>query len=120
MKKLRIGVVGLQRGRVHCVNDKKSEYTELVAVCDIDRAKADRYAAEYGVKAYYDHRELCADPEIDAVIMATPIDIHADTVVDALNAGKHVLSEVIVATSLDDIRRIGKAIKESGNTYMMA
>lgn len=120
MKKLRVGVVGLQRGSVHCANSVVSENTELVAVCDIDKAKADRLAGKYGVRAYYDHRELCAADDIDAVIMATPIDVHAETVVDALNAGKHVMSEVIVATALDDIRRIGDAIKKSGKVYMMA
>ena len=120
MDKLRVGVVGLQRGSVHCANSVASENTELVAVCDIDKAKADRFAGKYGVRAYYDHRELCAADDIDAVIMATPIDVHAETVVDALNAGKHVMSEVIVATTLDDIRRIGDAIKKSGKVYMMA
>ena len=120
MDKLRVGVVGLQRGSVHCANSVASENTELVAVCDIDKAKADRFAEKYGVRAYYDHRELCAADDIDAVIMATPIDVHAETVVDALNAGKHVMSEVIVATTLDDIRRIGGAIKKSGKVYMMA
>ena len=92
MDKLRVGVVGLQRGSVHCANSVASENTELVAACDIDKAKADRFAEKYGVRAYYDHRELCAADDIDAVIMATPIDVHAETVVDALNAGKHVMS----------------------------
>lgn len=79
MKKLRVGVVGLQRGSVHCANSVASENTELVAVCDIDKAKADRLAGKYGVRAYYDHRELCAADDIDAVIMATPIDVHTET-----------------------------------------
>lgn len=52
--------------------------------------------------------------------MATPIDMHAQTVIDALEAGKHVLSEVIVATTIDDIYRIGEALKKSGKKYMMA
>ena len=120
MDKLRIGVVGLRRGAVHCANAAASEMVELVAVCDIDKERADKIAGEYGVKAYYDHHALCADEGIDAVIMATPIDVHADTVVDALDAGKHVMSEVIVATTIEDIRRIGDAIRRSGKTYMMA
>lgn len=122
MKKLNIGVVGLNRGNVHALNSLKAENINLCAVCDIDRNKADMRAKNYGdgVKVYYDHRELLADPEIDAVVMATPIDVHAETVIDALEAGKHVLSEVIVATTIDDIYRIGEAIKKSGKIYMMA
>ncbi|NLE14199.1 MAG: Gfo/Idh/MocA family oxidoreductase [Clostridiales bacterium] len=118
--KLRIGICGLNRGRVHIKNSIAADNIELVAVCDINREKADLRAAEYGVKkVYYDHRELCVDPDIDAVIMATPIDVHAETVIDALDAGKHVMSEVIVATTLEDIGRIRDAIKRSGKTYMM-
>lgn len=122
MKKCKIGVVGLNRGNIHALNSLKAENIELKAVCDIDRDKADARAKSYGdgVKVYYDHRELLADPEIDAVVMATPIDIHAETVIDALEAGKHVLSEVIVATTIDDIYRVGEAIKKSGKIYMMA
>lgn len=122
MKKLRIGVVGLQRGHCHALNIRKGQNTELVAVCDIIKDRADARAKEYGenVKVYYDHRELLSDPDIDAVIMATPIDVHAETVIDALEAGKHVMSEVIVATTMDDIYRIGEAIKKSGKSYMMA
>ncbi len=122
MKKLKLGVVGLSRGHAHALSALKADNIQLVAVCDIDRQRADECATLYGegIKVYYDHRELLADPEVEAVVMATPIDVHAQTVVDALEAGKHVLSEVIVATTIDDIYRIGEAIKKSGKTYMMA
>lgn len=122
-RKLKVGVVGLNRGHIHACNAVKASNVELVAVCDIDKDKADSRKSEYypdSVKVYYDHKDLCNDPEIDAVIMATPIDVHADTVIDALNAGKHVISEVIVATTIDDIYRIQDAIKKSGKTYIMA
>lgn len=122
-RKLKIGVVGLNRGHIHALNAIKASNTELVAVCDIDKDKADSRKHDFypdSVKVYYDHKELCADPEVEAVIMATPIDVHAETVIDALNAGKHVISEVIVATTIDDIYRIGESIKRSGKTYIMA
>ncbi len=122
-RKLKVGVVGLNRGNSHALNALKASNIELVAVCDIDKEKADSRKRDFypdSVKVYYDHNELCADPEVEAVVMATPIDVHAQTVIDALNAGKHVLSEVIVATTIDDIYRIGEAIKKSGKTYMMA
>lgn len=122
MNKLNLGVIGLQRGHKHALNALKAANIELTAVCDIDRNKADTKAKSYGsnVKIYYDYHELLRDPNVDAVVMATPIDAHAETVIAALEAGKHVLSEVIVATTIDDIYRIGEAIKKSGKTYMMA
>lgn len=127
MKKIKLGVVGLNRGNVHAINSLKCSNTELVAVCDTDCEKADARASEYrkispdsNIKVYYDYHKLLEDPEIDAVVMATPIDVHTQTVTDALNAGKHVLSEVIVATAIEDIYKIGEAIKKSGKIYMMA
>lgn len=127
MKKLKLGVVGLNRGDCHAMNSLKCPDIELVAVCDMEREKADARAEKYreispgsNIRVYYDHRELLADPEVDAVVMATPIDVHTETVVDALNAGKHVLSEVIVATTIDDIYKIGEAVQKSGKIYMMA
>lgn len=121
-RKLKIGVVGLNRGHVHALNALHTDNIELVAVCDIDENKAEMRKQAYPdtVKVYHDHRALCADPEVEAVVMATPIDVHAQTVIDALDAGKHVLSEVIVATTIDDIYRIGEAIRRSGKKYMMA
>lgn len=121
-KKLKIGVVGLKRGQIHALNAIKASNVELTAICDIDKERADGIKKSFpdSVKTYYNHKELCEDPNVDAVIMATPIDVHAETVIDALNAGKHVLSEVIVATTIDDIYRIGEAIKKSKKKYMMA
>lgn len=121
-KKLKIGVVGLKRGQIHALNAIKASNVELTAICDIDKERADRIKKSFpdSVKVYYNHKELCEDSNVDAVVMATPIDVHAETVIDALNAGKHVLSEVIVATTIDDIYRIGEAIKKSKKKYMMA
>lgn len=121
-KKLKIGVVGLKRGQIHALNAIKASNVELTAICDIDKERADSIKKSFpdSVKVYYNHKELCEDSNVDAVVMATPIDVHAETVIDALNAGKHVLSEVIVATTIDDIYRIGEAIKKSKKKYMMA
>lgn len=121
-KKLKIGVVGLKRGQIHALNAIKASNVELTAICDIDKERADRIKKSFpdSVKVYYNHKELCEDSNVDAVVMATPIDVHAETVIDVLNAGKHVLSEVIVATTIDDIYRIGEAIKKSKKKYMMA
>ncbi len=122
MKKIKIGICGLNRGRAYINPLIKNEKYELVAICDIDKAKADSIAKSINkqVKVYYDHKALCADNDVEVVVMATPIDAHAETVIDALSAGKHVISEVIVATSIEDIHRIAEAIKKSGKKYIMA
>lgn len=59
------------------------------------------------------------ESDIDAVVVASPITLHAQHVVDALRAGKHVLSEVIVATTVEDCKLIYEEVKKSGKKYMM-
>jgi predicted dehydrogenase len=64
---------------------------ELVAVCDVQRARREAWTAgRPGVRAYGDHRELLADPRVDAVIVATPPHWHCLQAVDAARAGKHL------------------------------
>ena len=124
MEKLKIGICGLNRGRIHLMNCLISKNLDVVAVCDNNKAVADgikeKYGSEKEFKVYYNYRELLADPEVEAVIVATPIDCHTDIVIDAFNSGKHVISEVIVATTIEDIHRVGQAMKKSGKMYIMA
>lgn len=124
MEKLKIGICGLNRGRIHLMNCLISKNLDVVAVCDSDKKVADgikeKYGSEKEFKVYYNYKELLADPEVEAVIVATPIDCHTDIVIDAFNSGKHVISEVIVATTIEDIHRVGQAMKKSGKTYIMA
>ncbi len=74
---------------------------ELVAV---SRARADRaeiFARKFGAKRWYaDWRDLVADPEIDAVYVATPVFLHAEQTIEAARAGKHVLCEKPMAMNI--------------------
>ena len=66
----------------------------LAAVCDIDEDKGRKLAAENGnAKFYKDYRDLVKDPEVDVVSICTPSGIHAEGVVAAAQAGKHLLCE---------------------------
>ena len=103
---LKLGIIGLHRGSryIERIGLVKNAYVE--AVCDIDREKAECIAKQYGVKnVFYDYRDLIKS-DVDAVIVASPINLHAQHVVDTLKAGKHVLSEVITATTVEDCERI--------------
>ena len=57
--------------------------------------------------------------DVEAVVLATPIPDHANHVVAALGAGKHVLSEVTCATTMEDCLRIANAVKTAKGKYMM-
>lgn len=121
MEKLKVGVVGLRRGFAHVRISKFTRHVLVTAICDIDRKQADLVSQETGVKdVYYDYAEMLAKADIDAVIVASPIPLHVDHVIMALNAGKHVLSEVTCATTIEDLHRLCAAVRASDKKYMLA
>lgn len=120
MKKVKVAVVGLHRGAL--LADfilKYSQSLDLVAVSDLDRQLAEGFAKKNRIPAVYDSLDDVLKTDVDAVILATPIPDHEEHVVKSLNAGKHVLSEVISATTVEGCQRIADAIKASGKKYMM-
>ncbi|RPJ51500.1 MAG: gfo/Idh/MocA family oxidoreductase [Chloroflexi bacterium] len=106
--KARLAVIGVGvMGSSH-VRDiaNRLENTELVAICDIDRERADQYAAEYNVPAYYDHRELLAKAELDGIVIATPHYDHTTISIAAMERGIHVLTEKPLAVHVKDGRKM--------------
>ncbi len=67
--------------------------TELVAVADVDDARAARAAAGTGARVYADYRALLEETESDAVIVSSPVPLHEEMILAALNSGKLVLCE---------------------------
>ena len=65
---------------------------QVVALCDVDRSRAERRAREWGIapRIYTDYAQLLDDRGVDAVELLTPTYLHADQIVAALEAGKHV------------------------------
>jgi UDP-N-acetyl-2-amino-2-deoxyglucuronate dehydrogenase len=90
---LGFGVVGLGMGKHHCRSVTAAKGARLVAICDVRQELADKVAAEYGCKAYYNFDELLLDPEIDVVNIALPTGMHADAGIKAAQAGKHIICE---------------------------
>ncbi|MER7577935.1 Gfo/Idh/MocA family oxidoreductase [Streptomyces sp. NPDC126514] len=119
-KPLRIALVGLGFGAEFIPIYQAHPHAELVAVAQRDRERLRQVADEFGVpKRYSDFAALLADPDIDAVHINTPIPLHAEQTVAALEAGKHVACTVPMATRLEDCRAIVAAARRSGRTYMM-
>ena len=88
---------------------------ELIGVLSRDQGRADAFAETHGAKAgYSDLDDLLADSRIDAVFVSSPNAMHMDHTVRAAKAGKHVLSEKPMATSVDDAAAMVKACQENG------
>ena len=115
MKKIRIAILGCGViGDVHArAIAELPELCELVALCDVNPARAEEYAKKYNVKAYSDYAEMLRDKEIDAVTICTPSGMHADQAIAAIEAGKHVLCEKPMALTTADALRIREAEAKS-------
>jgi predicted dehydrogenase len=93
----------------------------LAAVCDTDADLVARRQAEWGVdKAFADPRLACADPDIDAVIIATPNFTHRPIALAAIGAGKHVMCEKPLGLGAAEVRQMYRAAKEAGVVHMTA
>ena len=118
MEKVRVAVVGVgSMGSGHVESILKVDETELVAVCDINKEVADEKAEKFGVKAFYDHKELIASGLVDAITIATPHYFHPPIAVDAFKAGLHVMSEKPIGVTVKAADEMIAAAKESGKVF---
>ena len=102
-EKIKVAVIGLgQMGQVHARIYKKLSQVELVAVCDTNEKNRELAAKEFGCKAYKDYKELLADPNIEAVSIVLPDDLHRECVEIAVANNKHILLEKPLAKELAD------------------
>jgi myo-inositol 2-dehydrogenase / D-chiro-inositol 1-dehydrogenase len=82
---------------------------ELVAVTDFDANAAGAVAGELGARLHGDGLELIDDPAVNAVVIATRDDAHADLVLATLRAGKPVMCEKPLAPTADRCREVAAA-----------
>ena len=116
---LKIGVVGLKRGMSFVNMFGRHPECKVVAVCDKQGDMAARVAQERDIPGVYEDFEQFLNDDLDVVVIATPPAFHVEQSVAALKSGRHVLSEVPAATSLEECHTLAKAVKESSAKYMM-
>jgi predicted dehydrogenase len=116
-----IGVVGLGYwGPNLARNFDALPDAELRWCCDADEAIRARYAAQYPATRFTaDLGELLADPELDAIVLATPVPTHAALAVQVLEAGKHCFVEKPLAQSVIDAERAVAAAQRSERVLMV-
>jgi phthalate 4,5-cis-dihydrodiol dehydrogenase len=114
MKKLKIGVAGLGRAFAVMSPAFSDPRVELVAAADPRREALEKFRKDYGGRIYSSVEELCADPSVDVVYIATPHQFHAPQARFASSKGKHVLVEKPMALTLDDCRAMIDAARKAG------
>jgi phthalate 4,5-cis-dihydrodiol dehydrogenase len=114
-RKLRLGVAGLGRAfSVMLPTFTGDARVSLVAAADRRPEARQRFAADFGGKSYEAVEDLCADPAIDVVYVATPHQFHAQHAALAASHGKHLLIEKPIALTLDDCTAIIAAARSAG------
>lgn len=120
MNRVKIGVLGAGRGAALARAMKFAPSAQLTALCDPNLERLAAAAAAAGVANTFTSYEALLDSDVDAVVVASPMPLHVQHSVQALKAGKHVLSEVTAATSLEQCWELLEAVRDSGRKYMLA
>ncbi len=114
-EKARVALIGAgSRGQYHIHNLLNIPHADLVTICDPYKVNLDAALALYPTaKGCADYREVLEDKNIDGVIIATPLHLHACITIDALAAGKHVFCEKAMARTMDECKAVYDAYTQT-------
>jgi predicted dehydrogenase len=122
VSKFRVGIVGV--GFIATLKHLEgikanADLCDLVAICDLDLARAEKAKAGFGSADSYvttDYRDLVNDPNIDVIYVCTWNVSHAEITCAALEAGKHVMCEKPMAVTGEEARRMVETAQRTGKT----
>jgi predicted dehydrogenase len=115
-----IGAIGLG-GQGTGIARRANSYGDVVAVCDVHRAHAERAKEKHFAKAdiYDDYRPLLDRKDIEAVTIGTPDHWHTTIALAALEAGKHVYCEKPLTLTIDEGKQLVAAVKKTGKVMQV-
>ena len=122
-KKIKIAIIGcggIAKGAHLSAYKENSSMFDVVAACDIIPERAEKFAADNGIPAFFtDYRDVLKLKDLDAVDICTPNYLHSIIAIDALNAGLHVLCEKPDAKTADEAMKMKAAAEKAGKTLMV-
>nr|WP_315232062.1 Gfo/Idh/MocA family oxidoreductase [uncultured Albidiferax sp.] len=121
-QRLRIGVLGCGpiAQAAHFESCTKARNADLYAICDVADDLRERMAWTHKPeKSYGDYDAMLADPDLDAVIIATSDAFHVPASLKALAAGKHVLSEKPLGVTVEEVVALKHAVQQSGKVLQV-
>ena len=120
MVMIKIGIAGT-RGLSTLAGLKEIKDVEITAMCDLDEAHLNDAAARVGgdIKKFRVFDDML-ESDIDAVIIATPMQCHVPQAIAALEAGKHVMSEVTAGVTMDELFWLCESVEKYNKIYMYA
>lgn len=117
----RLGIIGTgSRGRFHLANLLMDANARITALCDDYKPHLDEAAAlAPEAKLYSDYHKLLADPNVDGVIICTPLNLHSQMTIDSIAAGKHTFVEKAMAHSVEELEMMCLAWRRSDRVLMV-
>ncbi|MDD6146726.1 MAG: inositol 2-dehydrogenase [Oscillospiraceae bacterium] len=117
MKQLNIGIIGAGRiGKVHMRSITYSVPTaKVLGITDVYKEGLQELADKYGIEKVYDsYQDMLADKDIDAVLVCSSTDTHADISIEAAKAGKHIFCEKPVDLTPEKVKAVMEAVDKAG------
>ena len=121
-RKLRVGVLGCGpiAQAAHFESCTKAKNAELHAICDVAPDLLQRMAATHAPRhAFADYDRMLADPDLDAVVIATSDAFHVPAAKRALQAGKHVLCEKPLGVAVLEVEELAELVRQTGLTLQV-
>ena len=116
---VKLAVIGAGRiGQIHATNAARNPNVQLVGVADAIPAAAQKLASTLGTRVV-DVAQIFADPGVDAVLIGSSTDTHADLIQRSAAAGKHIFCEKPVDLDLARARECEKAVRASGKVCLI-
>jgi predicted dehydrogenase len=121
MAKYNLGIIGAgMYGKIMMQRFQQDERADITWVNSASEGTTQAAADEFGVeKRTLDYHEILADPDVDAVVIATPPYLHAEQLTASLDAGKHVLLEKPMAESPESVKRIVEAVEAAPDRIVL-
>ena len=116
---LKIGIAGA-RGQSTMMGFNALPDVKVEAICDLDAELLENMAAKHGIPKKFRVYDDMLESDIDAVVVATPMQCHVPQAIAALEAGKHVLSEVTAGVTIDELWWLIECVEKYGKIYMLA
>lgn len=114
--RLKVGIIGAGRiGNVHALSIKNLiPEVEIKAVSDVRYEAAKEMSSKHGIPyAYEDYHEILQDPEIDAVLICSSTDTHAQIAIEAAEAKKHIFCEKPVDLTVERVKEVIEAVERN-------
>ena len=121
--RINVGLVGARRGPSFVDGFRAIDGVDVTAICDINADFLGAQAERFGIPNTFVEFEEMLQSDVDLVVVASPMQLHVPQSVEALAAGKHVMSEVTAAVSVEQCQELVAAVEKArplGLKYMMS